>query len=370
MDANMVPVKRQRVLVVDDVEDIRDTLAITLEREDNAVTGAATAEEALELVGATRYDLIILDVYLPGAMSGLDLLTILRERYSLLDMPIVMISGNNDTSLVVEALREGANDYLSKPLDLRAIRVRIKNLLTLKQLKDFNDHLLRTTSHDLKKPVMLMLDVVHQLKEMCPPGKVMTEDEHSSLSLLIESGEYMQQIINSLLDPRSLHLGMLPVTKKPTDFGAIVRQAVAHNIDYAKSKGIALKLKFYSEIPRIMADELRIKQVLDNLIGNAIKFSPSGSITTVSTRVEEQSIICDVSDNGPGIPEKDLDKLFLEHCNILNIPTGKEKSTGLGLAICKELISEHDGEIGAHNNSDGGATFWFQLPVNLDTSVR
>ncbi len=370
MDGDVVPVKRQRVLVVDDVEGIRDTLTITLEREGYAVKGATSAEEALELIGATRYDLIILDVNLPGSLNGLDLLDLLRERHSLLDLPIVMISGSGESGNVVQALREGANDYLGKPLDIHTVRARIKNQLSLKQLKDINDHLLRTTSHDLKKPVMLMLDVVSQLRELCPPGKVMTEDEYSSLSLLTESGEYMQQIIDSLLDPRSFQSGQLPITRKATDLGAIVRQAVAHNIDYAKGKGISLELKFSSNIPRIMADELRIMQVLDNLIGNAIKFSPFGSLITVSTGVADHSIVCKVCDTGPGIPEEDMDKLFTEYCNIPNSPTGKEKSTGLGLTICKELISQHGGVIDVHNNPDRGATFWFQLPLNLDSAYH
>ena len=357
------PSKRYRVLVVDDSEGIRDTLMIALGREGYAVTVCGDGQEALELINTSQFDTILLDLKLPGGISGLDILKNIREQRSLLGLPVIIISGSGNEDTVVTALHSGANDYLIKPFDMYAVRARVKTQLTLKQLKEINDRLLRTASHDLKKPVMLMLDVAQQLQEHCPPGTPMTEDGHSSLNLLRESGEYMQRIIEGLLDIRSIHEGQLPITKTPTDLGAIVRQTVVRNSDYAKSKGITLELNFTSDLPHIMADDLCIMQVLDNLIGNAIKFSPPKSRTVVTTRAENGLLVCEISDDGPGIADEDAKKLFTEYAKLKNTPTGKEKSSGLGLAICKELITLHGGKIGARNNPKGGATFWFKLPV-------
>jgi signal transduction histidine kinase len=123
-------------------------------------------------------------------------------------------------------------------------------------------------------------------------------------------------------------------------------------------------MEFARELPNIRADDGRIMQVLENLIGNAIKFSPRGSVTTVHTTREDASIVCAVSDTGPGIPGDEQALLFKEYARLSNAPTGGEKSTGLGLSICRELILLHGGEIGAYNNADRGATFWFRLPIN------
>lgn len=358
-----VPGKVDRVLIVDDSDGIRDTLSVTLEREGYAVTTAGNGEEAQDLIEANRFDVILLDVNLPGRLSGLDILNTIRKQHSLLDLPVVMISGSSESSTVISALQAGANDYLVKPLDILSVRARIKTQLTLKHLKELNDRFLRTASHDLKKPVMLILDVARQIQEHCPPGTAMTEDNQSALSLLIESGEYMQQIISEFLDLGSMHSGQYPVSKITTDLGAIVRQAVARNSGYAKSKDMNLELKFLSDLPLIIVDETRIMQVLDNFIGNAIKFCPAKSRIVVTTKKSGAWLVCEVSDNGPGIADEDMDKLFVEYAKIQNRPTGKEKSSGLGLAICKELILLHDGEVGADNNPGGGARFWFRLPT-------
>lgn len=350
------------ILVVDDAAGMRDVLAIGLEREGHVVAVAGDAHGALEQIRATRFDLILLDIKLPG-MSGLDLLVQLRESHSALDVPIIVISGNGESGDVVSALQWGANDYITKPTDMAVVRARVRAQLSLKQLKETNDRYLRIVSHDLKKPIMLMLDIARQVHAGHAPGTPLSEDARSALELLIESGQFMQQIVSDLFDQHALRGGRLRITRQPTDLGAVVRQAVTRNGAYAKSKGIALDMRFEIGLPIIQADDLRLMQVLENLIGNAIKFSPAGARVTVSTRSDAGFIRCDVSDTGPGIAAQDMGKLFVEYAQLKNLPTGNEKSTGLGLAISKELITRHGGEIGAQNGPEGGAVFWFRLPV-------
>ena len=111
-------------------------------------------------------------------------------------------------------------------------------------------------------------------------------------------------------------------------------------------------------------------QVLDNLIGNAIKFSPLGKQVLVRTRCENQTILCEVVDEGPGIVESDRAKLFVEYAKLRNKPTGNETSTGLGLSICRELIALHGGTIGMRDNASGGSIFWFRLPLHESRQSR
>lgn len=350
------------VLIVDDAPGVKDVLGIKLEREGYVVAFADTAAEATQALEHHEFDLILLDVRLPDG-NGLDLLKQMRQRRSLLDTPIIMISGMDQSDDVVGALRDGANDYVIKPFDLAVVVARIRTQVALKRLKEAHDHFLRITSHDLKKPLLVMLDVARQLQAEYPAGATVTDDMRAALHFLTDSGEFMQVIISDLLDLGALRDQKLRLTKRPTDFGAVVRLAVARNEPYANSKGSELRMDFARDLPNIPADDGRVMQVLENLIGNAIKYSPPGSTTAVRTTRDGDWILCEVIDTGPGIPDKEKELLFKEYARLSNAPTGGEMSTGLGLSICRELVLLHGGDIGARNNPDRGATFWFRLPV-------
>ena len=354
---------RRRILVVDDDDGLRAGLAIGLKRDGYMVQLAGDAREAIEKLAGMDFDLILLDLHLPGSINGLSLLNTIRTERSPLNLPVIIISGSSDSANIVTALRDGANDYVVKPFDAGTVRARVRTQITLKALKDVNDHFLRTASHDLKKPIMLMLDIASQIRLSAQSGEPMSADDQSALDLLIDTGKYMQQIIGELLDMGAIRAGRIHLQKQPTDFGAIVRQAVAHNSGYAHGKGIELGLKFSPGLPHILADELRLLQVLDNLIGNAIKFSPAKTRIMISTLIDGEYIVCEVADEGPGLSAQDQARLFQPYQSLSNKPTGNEQSTGLGLAICKELIALHQGEIGVRNNVTRGATFWIRIPA-------
>lgn len=361
-EENTTPGEQYQLLVVDDTDGIRDVLEIQLTRAGYAVTLAENARQALDRISADDYDLILLDIKLPD-MNGIDLLTRLRESRSILDTPIIVISGLGQTADVVAALRNGANDHVTKPFDLAVVLARIKTQLSLKRLKQINDRFLKIASHDLKKPLLLILDAARQLRGEFSPGRPMAEDGKGTLDLIIESGEYMRRIIEELLELRAIRDGGVRLAKAPADLNAIARQAVERNAAYAKSKGIEIQARLEPGLPQIRADDFQLMQVLDNLLGNAIKFSPAGSRATVRTHSTDGYVVCEVSDTGPGITDADMKKLFVEYAKLSNVPTGNEMSTGLGLSICKELVLLHGGDIGARNNPGGGVTFQFRLPL-------
>lgn len=362
MDA--APLQAERVLLIDDSDAFREVLAIKLRREGYTVTEAATGRQALDEAASGNIDLALLDMRLPD-MSGLLVLHQFRRSRSMLDMPVIVVSGLDRPDDVVEALKGGANDYVTKPFDLAIALARIRTQLSVRQLKQANDRFLRVASHDLKKPLLLMLDVARQLREEQKSGAALTAEARASIDYLVESGQYMQQIIDDLLGLSALQQGRLRLLKVPTDLGALVRQALARNSVYAQRKEIELAIHCDRELPHLLVDEFRLMQVLENLIGNALKFSPPGSRTQVSVRPDVEGVLCEVADTGPGIPPEDIDNLFAEFSALSNRPTGNEKSTGLGLSICREIIHLHGGQIGVRNNAGDGATFWFRLPLEL-----
>lgn len=351
-----------RVLIVDDATDVSSVVAMKLEREGFAVTVAASAARAGKLLEVDDFDVILLDIRLPDG-SGFELLSRLRQRRSLIDTPIIMMSGLDQTSDVVAALHDGANDYLTKPFDLAVVLARIRTQLAVKRLKEANDRFLQVAGHDLKIPIRSLLDTTHQLRAASGVGSVMTEDGEALLGTLVETAEHIQNILIDVLELRALRDRHIQLAKLPTDIGAVVRQAVARNLPYAERKGGELRMEFDRDLPNIRADDARILQVLEALIDNAIKFAPVGSCTNVRVRHDGDWIVCEVQDRGTGIPKKELPLLFKEYARLSTQPTGGERTRGLGLAISREIVLLHGGEIGAYNNADSGATFWFRLPI-------
>jgi signal transduction histidine kinase len=174
----------------------------------------------------------------------------------------------------------------------------------------------------------------------------------------------MQNVIDGFLNTESLGNGNPELKTQHLRLNKIVIKSVQNNHEYAKKKGIMLRQELAENLPEIELDEFRITQVMDNLIGNAMKFSPKDTVTTVRTHTDGEFIYAEVCDEGPGLTEDDMQKLFQRHARLSNRPTGGETSSGVGLSLSKQLVEQHKGVIGARNNSSRGATFWIKLPIN------
>jgi two-component system, sensor histidine kinase and response regulator len=226
------------------------------------------------------------------------------------------------------------------------------------------DEFLRIASHDLKNPLSTILMSAHIARDRVPPGATMPENVHNMLTFIVRRGEEMQRIIRDFLDFNALEDGNLSLDLAPTNLNDAVRNVVEVNLDYANQKQIELFAELDPELPRLNADEARVTQVMTNLVGNAIKFCSAGERIMVRTRTDNGSAVLEVCDEGPGLTEDDLGKIFVKYSRLSNKPTGGENSSGLGLAICKKMIELHGGKIGVHNNTEKGATFWFTLPLS------
>jgi signal transduction histidine kinase len=175
----------------------------------------------------------------------------------------------------------------------------------------------------------------------------------------------MQHTLTEFQDLNVIESGRIRITANAIDLHTLVSQVVQSNAYYAQQKEHSLHLELAPGLPPVQADEPRLHQVIDNLIGNAIKFSPYQATTVVRTRLEPDSVVFEVQDTGPGLTEQDLEKVFVtKFAQLSNLPTGSETHTGLGLTLCKHLIDLQGGDIGVYNNPTGqGATFWFRLPL-------
>ncbi|WP_455206146.1 hybrid sensor histidine kinase/response regulator [Kaarinaea lacus] len=354
--------QKYHLLVVDDNDINRDLMALQLRRQGYQTTTASGGLEALGLLENNSYDLILLDIMMPG-MNGLDMLVEVRKKHSMLSLPVIMVTADDLQESVIDALKRGANDYLIKPLNIPVTIARVKTQLTTAELASLKDEFVRFASHDLKKPLIVSLDIVEALQNDCRAGEMVKEDTPELLDLLHKTGENMQRVIEGFLNTETLQSGTAESKCQLTKINQLVQKSIQNNAEYARKKGVELKQEFAGNLPDVDVDAFQITQVMDNLIGNAMKFSPRETTTTVRTYCDDKYVYAEVCDGGPGLTDDDLGKLFQRHARLSNRPTGDESSTGIGLALSKQLVEQHQGLIGARNNPNHGATFWIALPV-------
>jgi two-component system sensor histidine kinase/response regulator len=344
------------LLVVDDNEMNRDMLSRRLVREGYHVSVAEEGKQALALIQAERFDLILLDVMMPG-LNGFDVLQSIREQKTLAELPVIMATARDADDDIIKGFKLGANDYVTKPINFPVLLARVETQLQLKALTQLKDQFLQIASHDLKNPlnnILMSADIVMQ-------SLGQDDGQYEMMEVIVHQSRTMQNIIIDFLDFHALQDGKLKLDRKLVDLNQIAARVVDENAGYARSKHIDLLLALDEQLPEVMADEERIAQVIQNFTSNALKFCPENATVTVHTCVQDDRVVLEVSDSGPGLIEADLAKVFTKYARLSNKPTGGEKSSGLGLAICKQMIELQGGAIGVYNNPDQGATFWFSL---------
>lgn len=350
------------LLVVDDNEINRDMLQLRLRGRGHEVQGAAGGREALEMIAGNEFDLVLLDIMMPE-MSGLEVLKILRERHSLAELPVIMATAKDETHDVVLALGLGANDYVTKPIDFPVLCARVETCLLLKRLSRLKDEFLSIASHDLRSPLSIIRTYATVL-ELTLKGAHTKESPLEIVSRIQHQTRTMETIVSDYLDFQALEDGALALRPELCNPAAALEQVVGEQSVFAERKQIRLTCDFHEEIPQACLDQSRFAQVLQNFLSNAIKFSPPQTEVQVRTRIRGERLRIEISDAGPGIAPDEMSKLFVKYARLSNRPTGGEKSSGLGLAICKRLVELQNGSVGAANNGERGATFWFEIPMS------
>jgi signal transduction histidine kinase len=353
---------RARLLVVDDMEINRKLMSEQFARHGYVVTEAESGTQALQKIEEEAPDLVLLDIRMPE-MDGIEALQRIRKTHSALALPVIMVTAEDLDEIIVEALQFGANDYLIKPMNVSVAIARIEAHLGLSHMATIKDDIVRFASHDLKKPLFVMLEIAQTLSDKFAADPSEQDETRELLDLLQRTGQNMQGVISGFLDHEVLRHDPEQRNYQPLDINKVVLCSLESNKNYSIHKGITLMHELAETLPMVTANEFRLLQILENLIGNALKFCPRGSSVNATTGVDDGEVYVEVSDNGPGLSEDDFAKLFTKHARLSNRPTGGETSTGVGLALCKQLVSLDHGSICARNNPDAGITFRITLPV-------
>jgi signal transduction histidine kinase len=387
--------ERPFLLLVDDDADAAPTLSSILRQEMYEVVVAASPDEALRAVTERSYDVALIELAL-GASDGLALLADIRQRAP--TTCCIVLTGDASLESAVEALRRGAYDYLVKPCvieDLkqtirRAIDRRRLSLLAAqreRQLQELNDQLeervlartaqlmqanrrlaeanstkdrfLATLSHELRTPLTPLRASIDLLRTRLQGDEWRPIFETMERNLAQET-----RLIDDLLDIARITAGKLSLEKRAVNLTECLRTAVEMIEPRAAFKEQILALEVSDSFPALLADPVRLQQVLANLLDNAVKFSPRGGRIVLSALLSEGQVFLRVRDSGAGIKPAHLARVFEPFWQADLTSRRQYGGTGLGLAIAREIALLHDGELTVANAHPGpGACFTFRFPL-------
>lgn len=378
-----------RILVVDDEKEIRDFLSKALTRLGGfRVEVAENGQEGLKKVKEGKYDLVLTDLKMPG-LDGLQLITEIAKIKP--EVLTVLMTGHGTVDSAVEAMKQGASDYLLKPLNLDETIVRIKKVLEERQrfmrLKDFADQLekanqelrridaiksefVSVASHELRTPLAAIKNAI-QLILQGKTGEI-NENQAKFLTMADRNINRLVNIINDLLNLSRIESGRISLNFESIPIRPLFEMVVSSLRPQAETKSIKIEMDLPENTLSVYADREKVEQILVNLIGNAIKFTPEGG--TIRLRAQPFSdekqpdhlkkIAISVEDNGIGIPSEHLEKIFEKFHQVNGSLHRSVGGTGLGLAITKGLVEAHQGKIWVESKVGEGSTFTFTLPLS------
>jgi two-component system, sensor histidine kinase and response regulator len=374
MDSTLTPptvsLRDRKVLIVDDDRLNVRILGGILRGESYVLAEADSGERALEVYAQFRPSLVLLDVMMPG-IDGLETCRRLKKTYGTDCAPIIFITAKNESEDVVEGIDAGGVDYLPKPFKAKEVLARIRShlqnqalieqqKLLVEQLSSANaakNRFLGMAAHDLRNP----LASIRGLAEFLHDGAVgpLTADQLDLIDTIHAASQSMLVLVNELLDVATIEAGELKLNLERENLAEVIAKSVAMTNMEAVKKHTQINFSPAGEPATLQLDAAKMRQVIDNLLSNAIKYSPPGSTITVTLTSDpaQGKWAFAVQDQGPGIPEGERDKLFKDFGRLSVRPTGGEKSTGLGLAICRKIVEAHSGTITAENLPGRGCEF-------------
>jgi signal transduction histidine kinase len=354
------------LLVVDDEELSREGLARRLARQGYAVAAARSGREAIELLDRAHFDLVLLDVMMPG-MNGLEVLKFLRRVSSPIDLPVIMVTARGESGDVVEALELGANDYLTKPLDFPVVLARIRTQLSLKRAEEAlreadrrKDEFLAVLGHELRNPLAPLRNVLHVLRFQ-RGGEAEVE---RLLGVMERQVNHLVRLVDDLLDVNRISCGKIELRKEPLNLVTVLERCVERVRCQLEERQHTLTVSFPVPSLPLEADPARLEQVFTNLLSNAGKYTPLGGHIALSAAQEGGEALVRVRDNGIGIRPEMLTQVFERFQQADRVPGQEVEGLGLGLALVRGLVELHGGSVAAFSHGPGtGSELVVRLPL-------
>lgn len=366
--------KNVKILVVDDDDNLRETLSELLEIEGYDVYQAANAKECINLVSNDFFNIILMDYNLPDG-TGLEVVKQIRIFNS--QSQIIMITAHASLNAVVKAIQESVYDFLIKPVDFDYLKRTIKMALEkfyleqsnrelVRQLKETNKDLsnlnsmkskfFSIVSHDLSNSMMALKMSYDMFRKTIQSPD---DNQQRKMQYMNDSLDQIFLLIKDLVDWAAVAKGKLRLEKNKFELVDSIRSAYEVFKEKAKLKDIYMTFEGEAEI-NIFGDVKRIRQVISNIAENAIRHTPqNGKITISVMKIDAKNAKVSVRDSGDGIEPEETEELFKSFYQ-----KGQGGRLGLGLSIAQDIVLNHNGRIWAESEGKGrGAVFNFTLPI-------
>ncbi len=366
-----------KVLVVDDEQSVATSIKVILQLDGNEVTTVTSGKEALAQLREHEFDVVLTDLQI----DDLDGIEILRETQKLWpDTVAIMLTGNASLESAVAALRSGAYDYLIKPTDVNDLRATIgralerrqlrQRLVELEQLDKLKTHFLSMASHELRTPLTAVSGFMQIARkrisrlsgatDVPASWREETQKVDETLEMAIRQAKKLARLIEELVDVSRLQQGRVEMRLAEIELTDVVRD-VAERMRLL-SQGHEIETKI-AGTAAIVADRDRIEQVLEDLVGNAIKYSPDSGRVEISLHTSGANAVVSVRDEGIGIAPGEVEKIFGLFYRSPDPRADHVGGLGLGLYISREIVSRHHGRLWAERNTGAGTTFHVTLPL-------
>ena len=403
IDLDALTDKDHNLLIIDDEVEITKSLVRQFRRKYN-VFSTIDPSEGLNIMEKENIQVILSDQRMPG-MTGIDFFIKIKDKYP--DALKLILTGYTDIEAVIGAINEGqVFRYVKKPWipgELESVineafekyELITSNRKLMQKLRDANQNLeekvkLRTfelqkaneklselnieknryigmVAHDLRNPIGVAESFSYILTEDF--DDIPKEQKLEFLNYINQSCSFSLNLIHDFLDISKIEAGIFDLNLSEQDYIAFIRSSIIQNEMLAKNKSQTIFVKTSHNFILANFDRNKIQQVVNNLLSNAIKYSFPNTKIIIDISLEDSEIVTQIIDQGQGIPEMELSKLFQPFQTTSARPTAaNEKSTGLGLAIVKKIIEAHRGKIKVESLVGKGSTFTFSIPLQTNYS--
>jgi two-component system, sensor histidine kinase and response regulator len=366
---------------------------------------ATDGEAAIAQVGYVKPDLMLLDVMMSG-IDGFETCRRLKNNEITHDIPVIFMTALSEISHKVKGFEVGAVDYITKPIDREEVLARLKTHLTVQRLqktlqtqnsalqREISDRIaaesalrmfLHAVSHDLRNPVTAMLMLLrHLLRGVTAVAGENAIVPKSTLEKMAQSTERQLNLINSLLESHANDIKGIVLHRHPHALSQIVEGVISDLEPLILEHKATIALSVASNLPLVSIDPTQVCRVWQNLVSNALKHNPPGLHLTIDATVDstiapidgENSenvdllprspaapmLLCRIADNGIGMTPEQYQNLFDLYAQGRH--SQKTLGLGLGLYICRQIITAHGGEIWVDSKPNLGSQFWFTLPIS------
>ena len=371
----MLQGSKPKILCVDDEKKNLKLLKALLAPQGYEVMSAENGEAALEHLSSSLPDLVLLDVMMPK-LDGYEVCKKIKSKKETQFLPVVMVTALREEEERIKGIEAGCDDFISKPFDKHELLARVKSLLRIKSMHDelqnsyaklnelqiLKDNLVGLIVHDINNLLMITSINFHRafIKR-----EGFSEDIKRSLTIAGMHMDELAALVSDFVDIGRIEEGKISMNMEETDINALLSNAIEKMSPVAQYSGIDLKKVDSGQQLHFTLDRGLILRIMNNLILNAVKFTPKDGAIEVSAAIFENRLRLSVKDTGAGIPPEYKEKIFEKFSQTEGEQANFKKGKGLGLTFCKLVVEAHGGQIWVESELGKGSTFFVTLPANL-----